>query len=67
MNHSFHTTDRATHRKIVTVAVATAVAMIFITSYGRGESKVDASNRKVAIYRPATPNGIQLLALAAPR
>ncbi|WP_143279067.1 hypothetical protein [Bradyrhizobium sp. C9] len=64
MSHSFHTTDRATYRKIVVVAVAAIVAMTFIASYGRGESKVDTSNRKVAIYRPSAPSASQALALA---
>ena len=64
MNHSLHTADRVTYRKIVAVAAAAAVAMTFVTSYGRGESNIDRPDRKVAVYRPAAPDGHQPFALA---
>jgi len=53
MNHSFHSTDRATHLKIVVVALAAGIA---VTAFGiAARSNIDESQTAARVIKAGKP------------
>jgi hypothetical protein len=53
MNHSLISADRGTHRKIIALGAAAAVAIMLLAVHGRSSEQAEASRGQPAVQRLA--------------
>ncbi|MBO4228207.1 MULTISPECIES: hypothetical protein [Bradyrhizobium] len=64
MNHSLISADRGTHRKIIALGAAAAVAIMLLAVHGRSSDQTEASRRQPIVQHIAAPDAMRPLALA---
>ncbi|WP_027581811.1 hypothetical protein [Bradyrhizobium sp. Ai1a-2] len=64
MNHSLTSADRGTHRKIIALGAAAAVAIILLAAHGRSSERIEASHRQPTVQRIAASNAMRPLTVA---
>ncbi|WP_456636880.1 hypothetical protein [Bradyrhizobium sp. USDA 10063] len=56
--------DRGTHRKIIALGAAAAVAIMLLAAHGRSSEQIEASHRQPAVQRIAAPNAMRPITVA---
>jgi hypothetical protein len=64
MNHSLISADRGTHRKIIALGGAAAVAIMLLALHGRSNDQIDALHRYPAVQHVAAPDAARPLTVA---
>ncbi len=64
MNHSLISADRGTHRKIIALGAAAAVAIMLLAVHGRSSERIEASRRQSAVQHIVAPNAMHPLTVA---
>ncbi|MDI4238878.1 hypothetical protein OZ411_39480 [Bradyrhizobium sp. Arg237L] len=64
MNHSLISADRGTHRKIIALGVAAAVAIMLLAVHGRSSDQTEASRRQPTVQHIAVSNATRPLTVA---
>jgi hypothetical protein len=63
MNHSIHSADRATHRKIVVVALMAGVLVVGFGFFARASSDYTQTARVVKAGKPVTMTDADIVAV----